>query len=231
MDMSDILIIPDRTEITWGRRYLLFELVFLGSLLNTVALLLQIPIGILELNVIYFTINFLVVIILCRHFLLRTARYTFKHPLKCLRTALIWFIAYQALATVVGMVIVQLMPDFSNVNDESISDISQGNFYLMSIGTVLLVPLTEEILYRGILFGGLYRRNKIVAFAVSITVFSLVHVSGYIGVADPLTLALCFLQYLPAGFCLAMAYVQSGSLLPSVLIHMAVNCIGMLSMR
>ena len=66
---------------------------------------------------------------------------------------------------------------------------------------------------------------------MSTVVFSLAHVLGYVTMADLKTLALCFFQYLPAGFALAWRYRRSGSIFASILIHMTVNQIGMLSMR
>ena len=62
-------------------------------------------------------------------------------------------------------------------------------------------------------------------------VFSIVHIAGYVGYADWLTMLLCFFQYMPAGFALAWCYHRTGSIFTSVLLHMTVNQIGMLAMR
>ena len=58
-------------------------------------------------------------------------------------------------------------PDFSNVNDTSIMELTQQNYTLMAIGTVLLVPVVEETLYRGVVFGSLYKRSRVAAYTVS----------------------------------------------------------------
>ena len=57
------------------------------------------------------------------------------------------------------------------------------------------------------------------------------HVLGYVGNADFVTLAVCFVQYVPAGLILAWAYARSGSLWVSILIHTAANFVSMLIMR
>ena len=49
--------------------------------------------------------------------------------------------------------------------------------------------------------------------------------------ADTLTLALCFVQYLPAGICLAASYRLSGSILTPILIHAGINTLGILALR
>ena len=105
------------------------------------------------------------------------------------------------------------------------------NRLLMLIGTVILVPPVEECLFRGLIFGLFHRRSRLAAYAVSSLLFCAIHVIGYIGYYEPLHLLLCFVQYLPAGLALGWAYEFSGSIYAPTLIHMAVNAIGILSMR
>ena len=62
-------------------------------------------------------------------------------------------------------------------------------------------------------------------------VFALVHVVGYIGNASALTLLLCFVQYLPAGYCLAWCYQNTGTILTPILMHMLVNAYGLANLR
>ena len=59
----------------------------------------------------------------------------------------------------------------------------------------------------------------------------MIHVMGYIGQFDWLTLVLCFLQYIPAGLWLAWAYEKSDSIFAPMLIHTAINAIGIYAMR
>ena len=93
------------------------------------------------------------------------------------------------------------------------------------------VPIAEECFYRGLIFRNLYDKSPFLAYAVSMVIFSLAHVLGYVGMEDLGTLALCFLQYLPAAFALAWSYRRSGSIFAPILIHMVVNQTGMLLMR
>ncbi len=229
--MNHDLITPNAKECTWGLRYLLFQLVFLGSFIALAAQLMGIAITAAWLNILYFTINFLAAVVLCRQFLRRTLQSGLRELGRSLQFALVGFGIYQVSILALGSLIILLRPDFANVNDQNLAAISQDHFVLMTVCTVLMVPLTEEVFYRGILFGGLSRRSRTAAYVVSVAAFALVHVSGYVGTTDALTLLLCFLQYLPAGVCLAAVYEKSGSLLPSILIHTAVNAIGMFAMR
>lgn len=225
------LLLPDRKEVSYGWRYLAFELVILGSLISFLFQLLQLNVTGAVLNFTYFAVNFLVTAVIFRHFLRNTFRHAAKNILRILVVAMGGFIVYQIAAIAFGLLIPLLKPDFANVNDQSISATFSGNFALMAIGTALLVPTAEELLLRGAVFGGLYRRSPLAAWLISVCLFSLMHISGYIGRTDPLTLLICFLQYIPAGVCLAGSYRLSGSILAPIAIHTAVNALGIFALR
>ena len=141
------------------------------------------------------------------------------------------FYLNQGCSRILGKLFSSVVTDFSNINDQSIAALLRENFPVMALCTVIFVPITEECLFRGVLFRGIYDRAPWAAWVVSAALFSFVHVMNYVGVIPPLPLLLCFLQYVPAGICLAAAYRLSGSLLCPILIHAAVNAVGVLSMR
>ena len=119
-----------------------------------------------------------------------------------------------------------LRPDFVNLNDQSIAGMLKNSYWLMGIGTVLLVPMAEETLFRGLIFHGLYSKNKALAFAVSTMAFAAVHVISFIGKYDASLLLLSLLQYVPAGICLAFAYAKTGTVWTPIIMHTAINLIG-----
>ena len=229
MNMQPLL--ANRKELFFGWRYLAFQTVFLGSLLRLAAGWLGISLTGAQLNGLFFAINFIAVVIAFRDFLRRTALDALEKLPRILLTALVGFFLYRGVRRLLGFLIARIDPNFANINDQNIISITQEGFSLMAIGTVLLVPLTEEVLHRAVVFGTLYRRNKLVAYAVSTALFSLVHIAGYAGTVPTGTFVLCFLQYVPAGLCLAASYHISGSILAPVLIHTAVNAIAIFSLR
>ena len=101
----------------------------------------------------------------------------------------------------------------------------QSNRVLMTIAVVVLAPLTEETLYRGLIFRNLWQTSRVGAYLVSMFAFAAIHVVGYIGTTDITTLILCFIQYLPAGLCLAWTYTKASNLFAPVLVHAIVNAI------
>ena len=91
------------------------------------------------------------------------------------------------------------------------------------LGTVLLAPVAEECVYRGLVFRNLYPISKVAAYIVSMAAFSAVHIVSFLGLYTPLQLVLAFLQYLPAGLWLAWCYTKSGSIYGPLAMHMLIN--------
>ena len=124
-----------------------------------------------------------------------------------------------------------LIPGYTNYNDESIAALSRGNYFLTLIGTVILVPLAEECIYRGLIFRNLYKKSHWAAYGISIAAFACIHIIGYIGQYSALELILAVLQYLPAGLCLAWAYTKAGTIFAPIFIHAAINFIAIRGLR
>ena len=176
-----------------------------------------------KLNFIYYCINFIVVFWIFRQFLKDSFREALRRPFAVLWYAALGYLGCQALSEILMTLVYMILPIFSNVNDQSIGSMLQSDFRLMAIGTVFLVPVAEEALYRGVLFRGFYEKSPIVAYLASMVLFAAIHVVGYIGYFQPLHLLLCFVQYLPAGFCLCWCYRQTGTIITPMLMHTIVN--------
>lgn len=220
-----------RKETIWGFSYLVFEMLALPTLLMLLNLKLPHPMGIAAVNFAYFGINFITILLIFHRFLLVQLRYTLENKSLVLLSAAIGFLYYFLGNLLLSKVLFWLVPDFSNVNDQSIAIMAKDHMVMMATGTVLLVPIVEEVLHRGLIFGKLRPKSRVIAYLLSACVFSSIHVVGYIGLYDSRVLLACFLQYLPAGLSLAYAYERSGSLFAPVLMHTLINAIGIATMR
>jgi len=220
-----------RREFLWGWGYLLFSMFLFPTLLTVVSSLLAKPLTETLANILYFIINFLCVAAIFRRFLWSSLKAAANRPWRCLLFAAIGFAVYTLALLLLARITARIDPNFSNVNDDAILDMAQEHTGLMVFCTVFLVPITEETLYRGLLFQGLQRKNRALAYLVSVSVFAWIHVMGYVGQFDWRTLLLCFVQYLPAGIILALAYEKTDTIITPILIHIAVNQIGMSAMR
>ena len=74
-------------------------------------------------------------------------------------------------------------------------------------------------------------KNKAAAYLVSMAAFAAIHVLGYIGSEDLGRLVLCFIQYLPAGLCLAWTYTKADNILAPTLVHAIVNAVAIGALR
>lgn len=218
-------------ESVFGLIYFLLQLLVVPGIVLAVNMMLPVPASETMVNFIFFAINFAAVLVIFRKFLTANFGVLREHPWYVLRYAGIGFLIYMAGNGIFSLLITFVAPDFSNINDASITEMVQENYGLMTVGTVLLVPVAEECFYRGLIFRNIYDKSPVWAYIVSMALFSLAHVLGYVIMADLKTLILCFFQYLPAGFALAWSYRHGGSIFAPVLIHMAVNQAGMLFMR
>lgn len=220
-----------RNELLWGWMYLAFEFLFLPTILQLVSFSLFPGISDAEFNFLYYFVNFLATILIFHSFLSRNLGIAKGKLLQVGLYVLLGLVIYWTSNLVMSELTFRIMPDFYNVNDAGIAAMSQEAFLLMAIGTVLLVPVAEESLFRGLLFRGIYGKSRWAAYAVSALCFCLPHVSVYIGSYDLSLLAMCFIQYLPAGLMLAWSYEKSNTILTPIIIHTIINAIGIYSMR
>ncbi len=218
-------------ETLSGFIYLAFQLLFLPSILKWCNGQLTNGLSAAELNFVFYLINFMAMLLIFHNFLGRSARQVSQHPAYFCQAVILGLAAYYACNFCTTWVVRQLVPGFSNYNDAAIADMSRGSYFLMLIGTVILVPPVEECFYRGLIFRNLYGKSRWAAYIVSILAFSIIHILGYIGKYSPLELLMAVLQYLPAGLCLAWAYTKADTIFAPILIHAAINAysIGLLS--
>lgn len=229
--MRNLSISMTRAERTLGFAFLPIQILILPVLLVQGNLIVGSPLSPAQLNFALFALDFFCITVIFRQFLWQSMHQALSAPWQLLRYAGAGLLLYWISSFVVNYFIVTVYPDFSNVNDASISQLTQENYALVSVGTVLLVPVTEEALYRGVVFGSIYKHNRIAGYAVSALIFAALHVVGYVGNFAPVHLLLCFLQYIPAGLCLAWAYVMADTIWAPILMHIAINQMGILAMR
>ena len=226
--MKKLPINMSQREFQQGLGLLLFQRAILPSLLISAFTLLTLTPTEAELNALYFLINFLAAIILFRNFLWAELDVALSKPSQVLSSAAIGYGIYYVLSLGLSYLIQWLEPEFYNLNDAHIDAMSESQFALMAVSTILFVPPAEELLFRGVLFNKIYEKRPILAWILSITLFSLIHIVGYIGQYSTLGLLLAFLQYLPAGIALCFAYVRSGTIFSPILFHTAINTLAII---
>ena len=231
MRKPNLSISLTQKELVGGWLYLAFETLFLGTLLAMLNRHLAHPMTNAEMNFAYFGLNFLACLWIFHDFLGRNGAMFRKHPIDFFQALILGLVAYYACTWAVNQFIVLIDPGFANANDASIAAMMGSGRFLMTVGTVVLVPLAEECLFRGLIFRGIYSSSKWAAYLVSIAVFAAVHIVGFITQYSPLELLLSFLQYLPAGLCLAWTYTKADSIFAPIVMHTVINAVAIAALR
>ena len=216
---------PSARESIWGACYLLFQMLALPSFLYWANGQVDTPLSDPELNFLFYIVNFVSILLIFHDFLARSLSQLLNHPIDGLQAAILGFVAYYVCFHAMDWIVSLVLPGYTNYNDESIADLSRGNYFLMFLGTVILVPPVEECLYRGLIFRNLYKKSHWAAYVISIAAFACLHILGYIGTYSPSGLIIAFLHYIPAGLWLSWSYIKGESIFVPILIHAAVNFI------
>ncbi|UFT99841.1 CPBP family intramembrane metalloprotease [Radiobacillus kanasensis] len=122
------------------------------------------------------------------------------------------FLAYfaQFLSVIIETFILNIPPGSENTQDIMSITRSAPIFVLV---VVVVAPILEEVIFRKIIFGSIYKKtNFIIAAVASALVFALVH-------GDPLHL----ITYMSMGFVFAFLYVQTKRIIVPIITHMAMN--------
>lgn len=206
-----------------GFCYLPFYAVLLSILLPYAAALLGLKLTELQLNLCFFVINVLMVWLIFHNFLLRSLRMTRFWEL--VQAVILGFVLYYAGNYVFNLILHLLRITITSYNDETVLALAADNFVVMLICSVVIAPIVEETLVRGLLFGVIRRKSRIAAYAVTILFFAFLHVWQYLFLHDVQSVLLAALPYIPAGIALGWTYEKSNTIWGPILLHMIINAI------
>jgi membrane protease YdiL (CAAX protease family) len=130
--------------------------------------------------------------------------------------ALKWMLAAIGAYLVFSAVYVAL---FGAPHQEDIAE-SFGALPLQILLIVVAAPISEEVCFRGMLFGGLRERlPRLAAALICGLIFGGLHALTGISAVPPL---------IAFGFILALLYEKTGSIVPGILLHMLNNSIALI---
>lgn len=110
-------------------------------------------------------------------------------------------------------------------NNQMVESMAGTDYNLTFAMAVFLAPVVEEPLFRGAVFGSLYKRGRLVAYAVSVLLFSLYHVWQYAFL--DWHYIFYAIQYIPVSVALCCCYERSGSIWTPIFFHMMINGLSM----
>jgi membrane protease YdiL (CAAX protease family) len=171
---------------------------------------------------------FAVTIIIFHNFLGRTSRHFAENLGGACKTILVGLIALYGLNELVFRLTNLLFKNYTNLNDTTISAQIDDAPHMTLLIVVFLAPFVEEVLFRGLVFGNLQKKNPLAGYIVSCLLFALLHVWQFAVVSQDITYFLLMVQYLVPGIILAWVYERSGTLWTSIILHAVTNALAVL---
>lgn len=214
-----------RGEIIGGCIYWPIYLIGLELALVWLFALLGTEFSDIRLNLCYFIVNFLAVAILFRRYLIASLSVIGRHFWPFLQAIVLGLAFYYLLTWLLSIVFGLLNLSPQSPNNDFVAGLVTSYQGAMVVCTVLLAPLVEETLSRGLIFSNLYRKSRIGAYVASTLVFSVIHVISFWGQLGWAQALLSSLSYAPAGIALAWTYEKSGTIWASIAVHGVINAV------
>lgn len=182
-------------------------------------------------NTIYYYLLFAVTLMIFHRFIGRTTTLFLENIAGSLKILAVGFIGFYGLNELVYRVTRLLVSNHTNLNDMTISAQIDAAPRTTLLIVVLLAPFVEEMLFRGLVFGGLKAKSRFLAYALSCALFAFLHVWQYALVNQDITYLILMIQYLVPGLVLAWTFERSGNLWTAVLLHAGVNALSYWAIR
>lgn len=217
-----------RTVAGWV--YLLFHVVILPVFLNLYVLFAQYTPDEVTVNVVYYALGAAFVLTV----LLPLLRRDFDILLDSLgRTLALLVAAYflNNILSVAALLAMEFLPLTENPNQEAIVAMTMTDFRPMFGLTVFLAPLVEESLFRGVVFGSLYRKSRLLAYVGSVGLFCVYHIWQFAAAYGDPALLLYAVQYLPVSIALCWLYERTGSVWSPIFLHMLLNGLSVMTIN
>lgn len=220
-----------KSEKIFGWLYLFIHAVVLvyliGFLNSTLFVSLGISMDTAHLNLVYYAVSFTIVVLGMFRFLKASFSDLCDNLWRTLSSLVLGYAFYYALLFLVTLGLAHLLSDLVNPNSEIVAQEAKLNANVLKASAVLLAPVVEEVLFRGVVFGTIRRKSRLLAYAVSTLVFSFYHLWQYFFIDFDWTLLLYMLQYVPGSIALAWCYERSRNIWGAVFLHMAINFISL----
>ena len=119
------------------------------------------------------------------------------------------------IVTRIGAMVMMWEGVSNSTNQEIIENAHMNPFVLITV-TVIMAPIVEELIFRGLLMGRVFNPDSIVGLILSSLLFGLVHMPNSIGV---------WIIYAGMGFILGTVYRKFQKLEYCIMAHMINNSI------
>ena len=221
----------NQTERVAGTIFFIVYLLVLPLLANKIfdifEVLLDTTISDSLANIIYYYVLFAVVLLLFHSFLAGTTTRFFGGTSRAMTTFCVGLLVFYGANELFYRVANVLFNSHTNLNDTTIAASINAAPRMTALIVVVLAPFVEEVLFRGLVFGCLREKSRVLAYIVSCLLFAFLHVWTFALSAWDWSYFILMLQYLVPGLVFAWAFDHSGTLWTSMLLHATVNALAL----
>lgn len=122
------------------------------------------------------------------------------------------------ISNLLEILITYLNPSFNTANQAGIEDmVSSASPLVVFVAVVILAPIAEEVVFRGLIMKIIFRKYPKIGFLVSALLFTFAHIPTDI---------LSFLLYFVMAVGLCLVYYRTKRIEASILLHFINNLIG-----
>jgi membrane protease YdiL (CAAX protease family) len=214
-----------RYERVLGLIYLPIHCVVLPLFIYSILALFGFSLSTPHTNLVYYAVGFLFLLISMWKYLKDTFSDFFDAFFRSVQAVILGFVFAFFLEIALALALRYIFGVFENPNQAAVIHETRINANVMTIVAVLFAPVVEETLFRGVLFGSIRRRHRVLAYIVSALAFALYHEWQFALFGQNWGTLIYGLQYLPASLAFAWCYEHSGSLWAPILAHAAINLI------
>lgn len=211
-----------KTELLPGAIYIPVHIIVLDFLVPLAVRAISPGTSPLWTNLIYFAISLAFILAVMHRFLATSIRDLLECRFDALTAIVVGYFAYYIMRWLLSLIFwLAGWSAFPAV--EGILSQVRLNSGVFPVVSIILAPIVEEVLFRGVAFGGLRKKSRIAAYIVSFLVYGFYRVWGNIFTGFGWGLLIDFTYYLPASLALCWCYEKSGSVWGPILLHMLIN--------
>lgn len=129
-----------------------------------------------------------------------------------------------------GELVVNLLLPFDAqeaTNQALVTSLISSNVLIMSFQAVIVAPVVEELLFRGLVFNSIRQKSIVWAHVISAFLFGLLHVYSYI-LAGDMTEWIKLIPYMAVGLALSFAYEKRQNIIAPIILHGVKNLIAVI---
>ena len=186
----------------------------------------------------YYTVNtavnlvddllmWLLVVFIMRKFLKRQAVDLKKNFLVTLFSGVVIGYILCVLGNTIGNLLLRFFTSTTtSVNQSAINSLTKQYPLVMIFMTVFLAPVTEELIFRGVVFTSVREHSRVLAYVISALLFGFIHVMDSV-LAGNLSEMVQMIPYTVMGLVFCYMYESTNSIYGSILTHMTQNEVAM----